>query len=46
MSTLDLKWWENLKIEYAKKHFEALGHSDIKYWVIDNYDNLFNNILK
>jgi len=46
MSSMDLKWSENLKIEYAKKHFESLAYTNVKYWVIDNYDNLLNNILK
>ena len=46
MSSMDLKWGEKLKIEYAKKHFESLNYSNIKYWVIDNYDNLLNKILK
>ena len=46
MSSMDLKSSESLKIEYAKKHFESLAYSNVKYWVIDNYDNLLNEILK
>ena len=45
MSSMDLKWGESLKIEYAKKHFESLAHSNVKYWVIDNYTNLLNEVL-
>ena len=44
MSSMDLKWSEKLKIEYAKKHFESLNYSNIKYWVIDNYSNLLNEV--
>jgi restriction endonuclease len=43
---MDLKASESLKIEYAKKHFESLAYSNVKYWVIDNYDNLLNEVLK
>ncbi len=46
MSSMDLKWSEKLKIEYAKKHFESLAYSNVKYWVIDNYSNLLNEVLK
>lgn len=46
MSSMDLKASESLKIEYAKKHFESLAYSNVKYWVIDNYDNLLNEVLK
>jgi len=46
MSSMDLKWSEKLKIAYAKKHFESLAYTNVKYWVIDNYDNLLNEVLK
>ena len=46
MSSMDLKWSESLKIEYAKKHFESLAYNNVKYGVIDNYDNLLNEVLK
>ena len=46
MSSMNLKTSESLKIEYAKKHFESLWNANIKYWVIDNYDNLLNEVLK
>jgi type III restriction enzyme len=46
MNSLELKEVEILKIEYAKKHFEALKSSDIKYDVVDSYDSLLNNVMK
>jgi len=46
METLQLKEIEQKKISYAKKHFEALGHADIKYDVIDSYQSLRDKILK
>jgi len=45
METLQLKEIEQKKISYAKKHFEALGHSDIKYDVIDSYQALRDKIM-
>ncbi len=46
MSTLQLKGAENLKIEYAKKHFEKLGTESLKYDVVATYEDLMNKILK
>jgi len=45
METLQLKEIEKKKIDYAKKHFEALGHTDIKYDVIDSYQSLKDKIM-
>ncbi|MBW8003232.1 MAG: restriction endonuclease subunit R [Planctomycetes bacterium] len=45
METLQLKEIEQKKISYAKKHFEALGHADIKYDVIDSYRALRDKIM-
>ncbi len=45
METLQLKKIEEKKISYAKKHFEALGHADIKYDVIDSYQALRDKIM-
>ena len=45
METLQLKEIEQKKISYAKKHFEALGHKDIKYDVIDSYSALKDKIM-
>jgi type III restriction enzyme len=45
METLQLKEIEQKKISYAKKHFEALGHKDIKYDVIDSYSSLKAKIM-
>lgn len=45
MESLQLKAIEQGKIDYAKKHFEALGHADIKYDVIDSYQALRDKIM-
>lgn len=44
MSTMQLKESEKLKIEYARKHFESLGHADIKYDVISTYEDLKDKV--
>lgn len=46
MESLQLKEIEQKKISYARKHFEALGHSDIKYDVIDSYQALRDKIMR
>jgi type III restriction enzyme len=46
MESLQLKESEQKKISYARKHFEALGHADIKYDVIDSYQALRDKIMK
>jgi len=46
MESLQLKEIEQKKISYARKHFEALGHADIKYDVIDSYQALRDKIMK
>jgi len=46
ISSMDLKWNEKLKTKYAEKHFESLAYNNVEYWVIDNYDNLLNEVLK
>lgn len=45
MDTLQLKKIEERKIDYAKKHFEALGHSDIKYDMISSYQALMEMVM-
>ena len=45
METLQLKEIERKKIKYARKHFEALGHADIKYDVIDSYRALRDKVM-
>ncbi|TXL12341.1 restriction endonuclease subunit R, partial [Methylococcaceae bacterium HT3] len=45
MESMQLREIEKKKIDYAKKHFEALGHSDIKFDVISTYDDLINKVL-
>ncbi len=46
LNTLDLKWTEDLKIKYARKHFESLGHANIKYDMIHSFDDLIQKVLK
>jgi len=46
MNSLELREVEKLKIEYARKHFEALKESSIKYDVIDSYDTLLDKVMK
>ncbi len=46
LSSLDLKGTEDLKIRYARKHFESLWHSDVKYDVIRSFDDLVQKVLK
>lgn len=46
METLQLRESEHKKIEYAKKHFKALGHTDIKYDVIDTYQSLMDKVMR
>jgi type III restriction enzyme len=44
MDSMQLRAAEEQKIDYARKHFEALGHANIKYDVIDSYASLKNKI--
>lgn len=46
LETLDLKLREDLKIQYARKHFEAIAEDNITYDVISSYDDLMSKILK
>lgn len=46
METLQLKEIEKRKINYAKKHFDALGHADIKYDVITTYQDLKDKVMQ
>ncbi|MBS8122280.1 Type III restriction-modification system methylation subunit, partial [Candidatus Vampirococcus lugosii] len=46
LETLQLKGAEDLKIQYAKKHFEALGNNDIKYEVIAGYSDLMQEVFR
>ncbi len=45
MESLQLKEIETRKINYAKKHFEALGHANIKYDVISTYQELREKVM-
>jgi len=46
LESLQLKEVEKQKINYARKHFDALGHKDIKYDVISTYQDLKDKILE
>jgi type III restriction enzyme len=46
MESLQLKEVEQKKISYARKHFEALGHADIKYDIVDSYQALRDKVMK
>ena len=46
MESLELREIEQRKINYAKKHFESLGHADIKYDVISTYQDLLEKVLQ
>ena len=45
MESLQLKEIETRKINYAKKHFESLNHSEIKYDVISTYQDLRDKVM-
>ena len=45
MESLQLKEVEKRKINYAKKHFNALGHTDMKYDVISTYQDLRDKVM-
>ena len=45
METIQLKKIEERKINYAKKHFDSLGHADIKYDVISTYQELRDKVM-
>ncbi len=46
MNSLQLREIEKKKIDYAKKHFYALGHADIKYDVITTYQDLRDKVMQ
>lgn len=46
MESLQLKEIEKRKINYAKKHFDALGNADIKYDVISSYQDLRDKVMQ
>ncbi len=45
MDSLQLKEIEKRKTNYAKKHFDALKHADIKYDVITSYQDLRGKVM-
>ena len=42
MNSMELREVEKSKIECARKHFECLSNSDVKYDVVDSYESLIN----
>jgi len=46
MDTLQLREIEQQKIQYARKHFEALGQADMKYDVVSSYQELLNKVMR
>ena len=42
MSTTELRGVEKAKIECARKHFQAICRSDVKYDVVDSYESLID----
>ena len=42
MNTMELREVEKSKIECARKHFECLSNSDVKYDVVDSYESLID----
>jgi type III restriction enzyme len=46
LSSMQLKTVEKLKIDYAKKHFEALGHDSVIYDVVDTYQHLMDKVMR
>jgi len=46
MDSMQLKMMEDLKIKYARKHFEVLKEDNIKYDVVNSYEELMNKVMK
>ena len=45
MSSLELRDIERAKIECAKKHFESISNSEVKYDVVSNYNELMTKVM-
>ena len=45
MESMKLKGVDEKKIEYARKHFEALEDSNMKYDVVDSFESLRDMIM-
>jgi len=43
-ASLQLKGVENAKIECARKHFEAISNSSVKYDAVASYDELYDKV--
>ena len=46
MSTLNTREVEKVKIECAKKHFQAICKENVKYGVVDSYQSLIDLLTK
>lgn len=46
MSTMQLKKAEEFKIDYARKHFEALSSKEVQYGVVKTYEDLMQKVMK
>ena len=44
LDSMQLRHSEELKIWYARKHFEALNTENLKYDVVDSYNDLMNKV--
>lgn len=44
LSSMQLRQSEKLKIDYARKHFEALNNADVRYDVVESYEDLMNKL--
>ena len=44
LNTMQLRQSEQLKIGYARKHFESLNTKDLKYDVVESYEDLMNKV--
>ena len=45
MSSLQMRLIEEAKIHCAKEHFKAIGHGNIVYDVVNNFDTLMQKVM-
>jgi type III restriction enzyme len=45
MESLELRLTEKAKVHCARKHFERLSSTDLKYDVVDSYEELLNMVM-
>ncbi|MDO3409898.1 DEAD/DEAH box helicase family protein [Saccharibacillus sp. CPCC 101409] len=46
MSSMDIRGVENAKIACARKHFASLNTAELRYDVVDSYEELLNKVMK